>query len=389
MAKFLADYESAPLQIKDGKGCFLCDNLGRRYIDFVAGWCVGNIGWKRKEMEEVISEEAKRGVYVPPFLRYKKWEELARLLCENAPGKLRRAFRCVSGSEAVEFAIKCARAATGKKRIVSIRGVYHGHTYGAASVGNACTFEMGPCLENFVKLPIPTLKNFKEVIEQFESLARSGEVAAFLSEPVFSNAGVFIPPEMFYPKIQKICRRYNILLAMDEVATGFGRCGKLFASEIFGLEPDIICLGKGLTGGYAAAGATLVTEEVFKKSKGIPSYSTFGWVPQAAVAMLVNLQIILKERLWENSQKMGEYMLESLKELESLEAVSEVRGKGLLIAIEFSRPLSVKTILLCALRGLLVVETDDRTLFLSPPLILDKETADLGLAILKKIISHL
>jgi acetylornithine/succinyldiaminopimelate/putrescine aminotransferase len=391
MSKYLADsdYQSAPLYLKSGKGCYLYDIFGARYLDFVAGWCVGNIGWQRKEVIEEVKKEAERGTYMPPFLRWRKWEELASLLCKNAPGKLARAFRCTSGSEAVEMAIKCARAATGRKIIVSVDGVYHGHTYGAASLGNACNEKILPCAPAFVKLPMPNKNNWLQVVKQFEELAKKGEIAAFFSEPVFSNVGVFIPPSEFYPKIQKICRKYGVLLAMDEVAVGFGRCGKLFTSELWNLEPDILCLGKALTGGYDGAGATLTTEKVFKKSRGIPSYSTFGWVPNATAAMLTNIKIILKEKLWENAKEVGGYMLENLKDLESYPKVREVRGIGLLFGIELKEPNVRKVLTQCGLRGLLAAETDDKTLFISPPLILDKKLADEGIKILKKVISHL
>ncbi|MEW6407627.1 MAG: aspartate aminotransferase family protein [Patescibacteria group bacterium] len=387
MSKHLADYDSGPLYFKDAKDCYLYDIFGARYLDFIAGWCVGNLGWKRKEIIEAVKKEAEGGFYVPPFVRWRKWEELASLLCKIAPGKLSRAFRCTGGSEAVEFAIKCARATIGKKIIVSIDGVYHGHTYGAASVGNACNEKINPCAPGFVKLPMPTQKNFQQVIKQFEELVQKNDVAAFLSEPVFSNAGVFIPPPEFYPKIQEICRQYGVLLAMDEVAVGFGRCGKLFTSELWDLQPDIMCLGKGLTGGYGGAGATLVTEEVFKKSRGIPDYSTFGWVPNATAAMLENVKILLKKKPWESAKILGEQMLKSLKELEKNPKVKEVRGIGLMFGIELREPIARKIITQCALRGVLMAECDDHTLFISPPLVIGQKLADEGVRIIKKVIS--
>jgi len=389
MFKYLADYGSAPLYIKDGKGCYLYDSFGRKYIDFVAGWCVGNVGWKRKEIIEAIKKEATEGVYIPAFLRSKKWEELANLLCKIAPGKMHRAFRCTSGSEAVDYAIRCARAATKKITIVSIDDVYHGYTYGAASVGDAYKRITGPVVPGFVKLPIPNQNNYQQVIKRFEDLVKKGDVAAFLSEPVWSNAGVFIPPKEFYPAIQKICRKYDVLLIMDEVATGFGRCGKLFASELWNLKPDMMCLAKGLTGGYGAAGALLTTEEVFQKARGIPAYSTFGWAYIETAAMLANVKLILKEKLWENSEKIGGYMLEQLKELESHSKVKEARGVGLLLGIELREPVATKILLKCGLRGLIIADTDNGHLFLSPPLILDKQTANKGVAIIKKAFGGL
>lgn len=389
MSQYLADAISSVMlkaQIKTGDGCYLYDTAGRRYLDFVAGWCVANVGYNRNEIIEAIKKEAETGVYIPAFLQSAKWEELARLLCEIAPGKMRRAFRCTSGSEAVDFAIRCARAAAKKTTIVSIDDVYHGHTYGAVSVGSAGRKITGPCVPGFIKLPMPNNQNYKKVIVQFEALAKKGKIAAFLSEPVWSNSGVYIPPKEFYPAIQKICRRHDILLIMDEVATGFGRCGKLFASELWKLQPDIICLAKGLTGGYGAAGAMLTTEQVFQKSRGIPAYSTFGWAYLETAAMLANVKLILKEKLWQKAQKTGSYLLEQLQKLEKYPIVKEARGIGLLLGIEFKQPVVPTVIQKCVKQGLITSDASDTILFLSPPLILDEQMANEGGKILEKVI---
>ena len=226
-----------PITIAKGEGCFLFDEQGKRYIDFAGGWCVGTHGWGNKEVAEAVIEEAKHALYVPPTLQWKKWDLLADLLVKHAPGgKLTRVYRCCSGSEAVEFAIKCARAATGKNVIVSVDGVYHGHTYGAASVGNAIVGRhMGSGIPDCKKIPLPrSPERAAEGLKLLEEYLKQGDVAAFLSEPIFSNAGVFIPPADFYPRVQELCQKYGALLAMDEVATGFGRCGKPFASNFGG-----------------------------------------------------------------------------------------------------------------------------------------------------------
>ncbi len=385
MADHLADYDSQPVNLVGGEGCFLIDDRGRRYLDFLGGWCVSTVGWRDPEMAAAIKEQAEVGVYVPPFFRYPAQEQLAELLVSRAPGKLRRAFRCTSGSEAVEFALKCARAAAGKPVIVSINGVYHGHTYGAASLGDACISKMEPCLPGVIKLPLPrTEAEGREVAAEFERLARErGDIAAFMSEPVWTNAGCFIPPAGFYPEIQKICRKHGILLAMDEVATGMGRCGRWFASELWGLEPDIVCLGKAFTGGYAAMGATLVTEPVFRASQGIPDYSTFGWLPQDLAAALKNVSLIETRKLPENAAAVGPFLIEQLKPLEELSDVVEVRGIGLVFGIEFKGARAYEVARRCFEQGLIVALADSRTLFFGPPLILDRTLAKQGADIIK------
>lgn len=399
MKQHLADHYSRPIEIAAGEGCYLYDSKGKRYLDFIAGWCVGNAGWKRKEIIEAIEKQARQSLFVPAFLRYRGWEDFAKLLASIAPNKeLTRAWRCTSGSEAVEFAIKCARAATGRKIIVSIDGVYHGHTYGAAAVGEACTASMAPCAPGFIKIPMPNPyrgPNAAAVLEKFRDiLEENNDVAAFLSEPVWTNAGAIIPPENFYPAMAKLCRSYGITLIMDEVATGFGRCGALFGSELWDLKPDILCLGKGLTGGYSTLGATLVTEKIFERSRDIPSYSTFGWAANDLAPARANLEIILKEKLWENAGQVGEYLLGKLKIFEEKSYVGQVRGAGLLLGIEivhdkksktpdYARAVAIQDE--CAKRGLLV-ETAGHTLFITPPLVLTKELADDGVRILEKVL---
>lgn len=394
----LADYSSRPIKIKKGDGCYLFDESGKRYLDFIAGWCVGNIGWGNKEVRSAIRAEAERGVYVPPLFRFGEWEKFAKLLIDIAPNnKLSKAFRCTSGSEAVEFALKCARGSSGKKKIVSVDGVYHGHTYGAASAGDACVPAMRPCLPEMIKIPMPDGyrgSDYREILKQLETILKAGDVAAFLSEPAWTNAGAIIPSEEFYPAVAALCEKYDVILIMDEVATGFGRCGKLFASELWGVKPDILCLGKGMTGGYGTMGATLVTENIFKASKSVPAYSTFGWNALDLAAAKANVEVILKNKLWKNSEEIGSYLIEKLKPLEKLSYVGEVRGIGLLVGIEIVRDKkskipdwnrAQKLQDSCAAAGLLI-ETAGHTLFITPPLILDKKAADEGIKILNGII---
>src|SRR5688572_9526225 len=228
MPSFIASYDAVPLDFVKGDGFHLYDKKGRKYLDFLGGWCTATVGWKNKEMSDALVRQAREGLYGPPMFVSSRCEALAKGLVDLAPGKLRRVFRATSGSEAVEFAIKCARASTGRPTIVSIDGVYHGHTYGAAALGDACVPKMGPCPEGFLKLPMPkTVEEGNATISAFERwVVERGDVAAFMSEPFWTNAGCFVPPEGFYQGIQKVCRKHGVLLAMDEVATGMGRSGK-------------------------------------------------------------------------------------------------------------------------------------------------------------------
>ncbi|MBI4049849.1 MAG: aspartate aminotransferase family protein [Candidatus Doudnabacteria bacterium] len=383
MTKHLANSGATEINFVRGAGCFLFDEAGKKYIDFLGGWCVATVGWKHPEMEKALAEAGKLGLYVPPSFGWPEWDKFAERLCRLAPGNLSRAFRCTSGSEAVEFAIKLARAATGRKKIISVEGVYHGHTYGAATVGTGLTSAMAPGVPEMQKISL------RDGVTEFEKIANGGDVAAFLSEPVFTNAGAIIPPADFYPHIAQICRKQDILLVMDEVATGFGRTGKMFASEHWNLEPDIICLGKAISGGYATLGATLTTEEVFEKGQDIPLYSTFGWMPSSLVVARRNVELIAEEKLVENSAKLGEYMLGKLKGLEKLPTVKEVRGLGLMFGIDLEpRGLSEKIYNDCLQQGLIIDTAHHGTLFFTPPLCLDQKTADQGIMILGKVLNE-
>lgn len=382
MSKHLADYGSAPVDFVRGQGSYIYDTRGKKYLDFQTGWCVGTVGWKNKEMAEAISKQAREGFHEPPWFRVERHETFASRLVELAPGKLNRVFRACSGSEAVEFAIKAARAATGRPTIISVDGVYHGHTYGAASVGNAGN-RIGPIVPGFLKMKMPkTGVGFCKELEK--TIVERGDVAAFLSEPVWTNAGCVIPPDGFYQEVQRICRKHKVLLVMDEVATCMGRCGKLFGSELWNIEPDILTLGKSFTGGYATMAATMVTESVFQKARGISSHPTFGWAFQDLAAVEKNVEIIVRDNLAGNAATVGAYLLDLLKPLESLKKVKEVRGVGMVLAIEFRLPIAPLIAAKCYRNGLVTEFTDARTLFLSPMLNLTRKDAKTGANIIKQ-----
>jgi len=388
MPKYVADYDSIPIDFVRGEGAYLIDKKGKRYLDFLAGWCVGTVGWANKEMAAAIAARAKVGTYVPPIFRDPHQDALAKRLIQEAPGKLSRVFRCTSGSEAVEFAIKCARATTKKNVIVTIEGVYHGHTMGAGHAGDAGgKTGFKPALPEFLKLPLPTsAAEGQRVIAQFEALLKSRrDIAAFMSEPFWTNAGCYTPPDGFYKQIEKLCRAYGILLIMDEVATGCGRVGSFYASALQDIQPDMICLAKSFTGGYATMGATLVTEAVFRKSWGIPDYSTFGWLQQDLAATQKNIELILRDGLAQNAKEVGAYLLDQLQPLTGLAKVKRLNGFGMVFGVEFRLPIAALIAARCYRNGLLVALADAKTLFFSPMLSLTKDEARIGAEILLRV----
>ncbi len=406
-SRHIADSDAYPIDITSGEGTNLVAADGSTYLDFVGGWCVATVPWKHRAIQAAYREAAELGVYIAPMYRWERWEHLAARLTELTPGKLQRTFRCTSGSEAVEFGIKLARAATGRKTIVAFDHVYHGHTFGAATVGTGLTEAMGPGVPDIVKLPLPdeyrNPYNFTgaalsdAIVADFEKIAGNGNVAGFLSEPIFTNAGAVTPPADLYPKLAAACQRHGSLLIMDEVASGFGRTGKLFASEWWNLEPDILCLGKAFSGGFAAIGATMCTDDVFRNLRRIPAYSTFGWTVADTIVTAANVELVAKEKLAERSLAMGERLLETLGLLEQLPHVGLVRGRGLLVGIEIvtdkrgrerDARRADRIVAECQRRHLLIEIAKPGCLFLSPPLSVNDTTLTDGVAILRDVIEQ-
>ena len=400
MPKHLSGPTPFGLKIKDAEGSILFGDDGKEYIDLLAGWCVGTVGWKHPRILKALREK-QPGYYLPPTIDSDLWENYAVKLLKTLPDNITKVFRVTSGSEAVEFSLKLARAATGKKKIISFGEVYHGHTFGGSSLTEA----MAPGVGDIVRLNLPNEYRNKynltgselsdKVLQEIETLMKQGDVAGFISEAVFTNVGTIIPPADFYPRLQQLCKKYQALLIIDEVASGFGRTGKMYAFEHYDLEPDIIALGKGLTGGYSTAGATVCTEEVEAQSSKIPRYSTFGWNLYDLVAMEENLNIILEEKLVERSNTMGAEILSWLKSLESLAKVGQVRGLGMLFSIEFVQNKSTKeplsgmanTIAREGIKEGVIAETaDSHILFFSPSLNIGQDVAKEGIAKIMTVI---
>ena len=272
--RYLAREEPAEgVQVARSEGCLVFDHHGKKYIDFTAGWCVGNLGWGNADILAAI-----RGfdgpAYVHPDFLYRPWSELAEALAEITPGKLRKCYRATGGSEAVEIALQVAMAATGRPGFVCLADCYHGNTLGGRSL--AGEREAYPNLLAHCHHVEPPLDD--RAADRVERLLKGEKVAAFVMEPVVCNLGVLIPSKEFMARVRGACRKHGTLFVADEVATGFGRTGKLFASEHFDLDPDVLCLAKAITAGYAPMGATIVTDEV-AKAAGVGFYSTYGWHP--------------------------------------------------------------------------------------------------------------
>jgi 4-aminobutyrate aminotransferase-like enzyme len=375
---------AAELEIAASTGNHVVDAQGRRYLDFVMGWCVGNLGWGREEVRRAIAEFDGPD-YVHPEHLYAPWVDLAELLAEITPGKLQRSYRATGGTEAVEIALQVAMAHTGRRRFVSLEGSYHGNSIATLSIGSVEGDRLPNRLANCRQLAPPL---DARAAAKVETLLRGREVAAFVMEPVACNLGVLVPEPEFMERLAALCKRYGTLLVADEVATGFGRTGKLFACEHFDLEPDVLCLGKAITGGYAGMGATVLTAEVADSvADEVDAWSTYGWHPRSVAAALANLRYLVehRDRLLADVVSMGEYFERRLGAM-SFADDAEVRVKGLAIAVELGDETYVERVGRKARdRGLLLSAEGD-TLMLLPALTIDRATAAEGLDILERCL---
>ncbi len=321
------------------EGAYLFDEDGNRYLDMLGGFGMYNVGRNNPRIRAALVEALEletpgmlaMGVTALPGL-------LAEALLARAGGRLERCLFTSSGTEAVEAALKLGRAATKRSRVVSTDHGFHGLTLGSLSANGNPEFtdRFGPLLPGFVRVPFGDL-------EALEAELRQEDVALFLVEAI-QGKGVNLPPPGYLEGAQELCRRYGTLFCVDEVQTGFGRTGKLFAFEHWGLEPDLVPVAKSLSGGYVPVGALLMSravhEAVFDSMENAVAHgSTFAPNELAMAAGLATLHELDDERLVERSARLGERLLELTRPLvEELEVVREVRGLGLMWAIEFGEP---------------------------------------------------
>jgi acetylornithine/succinyldiaminopimelate/putrescine aminotransferase len=375
--------EPEDLVVGNSSDSYLIDSRGRQYIDFMMGWCVGNLGWGNTEIREA-ARQFDGPEYVHPDYVYRPWVQLAETLARITPGKLEVSYRTTGGTESVEGALQIAMAYTGRGAFVSVEDSYHGNSIATLSIGashNRKTFKN--LLPNCHKIEPPL---DKKALGKVETLLKERDVAAFIMEPVICNLGALVPEEAFIRGVRQLCTRYGTLFIADEVATGFGRTGKLFACEHFDLEPDVLCMAKAITGGYGGLGAVITTSEIAKAIKeDVNLYSTYGWHPRAVHVALANLRYLTRRRnkLLKNATQLGEYFLTRLSEMK-FSSKATIRGKGFAIGIQVDDEDYASAVAdTCRKNGLLVSAEDD-FLMIFPALNITHQTAQSGLDIFEK-----
>jgi ornithine--oxo-acid transaminase len=323
-----------------GEGSYLWDADGRRYLDLLSGFGVYALGRSHPAVKQALHDalDADLANLVQLDCALLPGLLAEQLVARSHPG-IERAFFCNSGAEAVEAAIKFARRATGRERVVFADHAFHGLTTGALSLNGGKEFRsgLGPLLAT-------ESVAFGDV-DALEAALRSGDVAAFVVEPI-QGKGVHEAPDSYWAAAQELCRRCRTLLVMDEVQTGMGRTGRFFCHEHWGLQPDIITVSKALSGGYVPVGAMLCSERVFRTvydsmDHAVVHSSTFGSNDLAMVAGLATLQAFDDEDIIDGARRTGELFAKALEPLvDRYEMLHEVRGKGLMIGLEFGEPTS-------------------------------------------------
>ena len=365
-------YGRQPLVLSKGRGAVVRDVFGREYIDCVAGIAVNNVGHCHPKVTEALKAQAGELIHVSNLYYTEVQAELA---CElvSVTG-MERVFFCNSGAEAMEAAMKLARARTGKSGFIAAEHSFHGRTIGALSVTYKSVYRSPfepPVSTDTSFVPYSDAGAIRESINK--------NTAAVVLEPIQGEGGVNVPDPDYLKEVREICDETDTLLIFDEVQTGFGRTGKWFCKEHFGAEPDIMSMAKAIGGGFPMGAIAARDGLSFERSEHA---STFGGGPLASAAALASIRVIREEKLPERAVETGAYFMEKLRNMDRDDVV-EVRGKGLMIGVEIAYPCG-KFVDYARENGVLVNCTSDSVLRLVPPLVITKEQIDTVVGVLEQ-----
>ena len=405
---------SYPLVVERGYGAMLEDVDGNVFLDFNAGVAVCALGHAHPEIAEVIAHQATMFTHISGTdYYYPHQTELAEKLIEITPGDFdKKVHYGNSGAEAMEGALKAAIYSTGRDKFIAFRGSFHGRTFGTLSLTSSRAAQrrgFGPQALDVTHVPYANPIRFPLERRANESVGRRAvryieetifrttvppqDCAAIIVEPVQGEGGYVVPPADFLPELRRICDDHGIVLIVDEVQSGVGRTGKMWAIDHFGVVPDIMCMAKAIGGGIPL-GVTLAREDLMRWHVGAHA-STFGGNPVAIAAAMKTIEI-LENGVIANAASVGEHMLERLKEMKDrFECVVDVRGLGLMIGVEFARDretfepwaeLRDNVVIECFHRGLVIQGAGESSIRFSPPLIIDRDQADWALATVEDVI---
>ena len=382
---FLRTAYRVPVTLVRGQGAWVWDDQGRKYLDFVGGWAVNSLGHCHPVVVKAIEKQAKTLIQASNQFYTIPQIELAQLLIEHSC--LDRVFFCNSGAEANEGAVKLARRygklrLNGAYEVITTYSSFHGRTLAMTAATGQAKFQ-----EPYIPLPdgfVNVEYNDLEAIER----ATNHKTCAVILEPIQGEGGVNVAANDYLKKVQIWCREKKILFILDEIQTGIGRTGTLFAYEQYGVEPDIMTLAKGLGGGVPI-GALLAKENVSVFSPGEHG-STFGGNPLVCATACAVLKYIIDHDIPAQVKRVGDYFVNKLQGLKRrFDFIAEVRGRGLLIALEFNQEMAEKLVLACIDKGLLVNKVKSNALRFMPPLIITEKEVDKAVDILSDALEEM
>lgn len=366
MSNLFPTYNKWPITVKEANGTTLIDDNGKRYLDFVAGIAVCNLGHCHPHVNQAIKNQLDKVLHVSNLFHIEGQDDVANQLVSNSSGDL--VFFCNSGTEANEAAIKLVRKATNKKKIITFYQSFHGRTMGSLSATGQDKIHQGfgPLLEGFTYVPFNDCDALKAVVDH--------EVAAIILEVIQGEGGVHEVTSEFIETINMLKEKHNLLVVVDEVQTGIGRTGKAFGYQHYNLSPDIITVAKGLGNGFPVGG--LIGKQHLIEAFGPGSHgSTFGGNPLAMAAATATTETIFTEEFLNDVLDKGNYIFSKLKNAIQSSIVKQVRGKGLMIGIECHQDVSS---FISSLRddGLLVLNAGPNVIRLLPPLTVSYKEID-------------
>ena len=374
-------YQRFPVNIAKGKGTKVWDTAGKEYIDCMGGYGVALVGHCNDRVVDALKRQAEilitahMSTYNDTRLRF--MEKIASV----APPSLNKIFFANSGAESVEAALKFARKYSGRHGVIAMNGGYHGKTFGALSVTYSEKYRKSfmPLLDGVKFVPYSDPSMLEDIIDD--------TIGSVILEPIQGETGIIVPPDDLLPRIREICDRHNLVLIFDEIQSGLGRTGKMWAGQNWNTTPDIMCLAKGIAGGIPM-GLVLAEQEIMDSMKLGEHSSTFGGSPIACAAGTATIEALIDDKLIDNAAKMGAYFKEELIRLqEKHKIVRQVRGIGMMLGVELR--FDVKDILFDGIRrGLLILYSGRNILRLLPPLVMDETTVSHAVDIIDIILTN-
>jgi len=374
-------YQRFPVTIEKGFGSHVWDTDNKEYIDCMGGYGVALVGHRNQRVVNAIKTQLEKIITVHSSLYSKTREEFLENLMKIAPKGLSQVHLNNSGAESIEAAIKFARKFTGKTGMVAMNGSYHGKSLGALSLTFNPKYRKSfqPLVDKVSFSPYGDIDQLQNTIDN--------DTAFIILEPIQGESGIHVPPDGFLQKVRKICDENEILLIFDEIQSGLGRTGRMWASEHWETSPDILCLAKGIAGGVPM-GATLVRPDILSVMNKGEHSSTFGGNPLSCSAGTATIQALTQDGLIDNAEKMGQKFRQGLEDLKSKHSIiREVRGKGLMIGVELK--FEVKDILLEGIKkGILLLYSGRNILRLLPPLVITDEDVTKSLDVIDQLLTN-